>query len=470
MNILLISPPLKNMILTNVPLLVEEGSGIYPPLGLMYLASHLEENSEHKIEILDTQVNGLSYTEIEGEIKTRKPDLVGIQAMTPTIFDTLLTAKIVKKIDPEIKVVLGGPHVSIYPNETMNFPEIDYIVLGEGEITFTELVQNLDDKVKLHKTKGIILRDNGDIITTGRRELIKELDMLPFPARHLTPYKRYYSLLAKRSPITTMITSRGCPYNCLYCNRRWLGKKFRARTPGNVVDEIEECTHMGITEFFIYDDTFTVDRNRVFDMCREILDRNLDILWDVRTRVDLVDEGLIKIMKKAGCERIHYGVESGNSEILNVLRKGITIEQAEKAFRITKDAGLTTLAYFMMGSPRETRAQIKESIELAKKLNPDFVHFSVTTPFPDTDLYYMGLREGILERDYWREFAENPTRDFQPHLWKENLTREELIALLNHAYKSFYIRPTYIVKELLKISSLEEFERKIKAGLNILRL
>ena len=470
MNILLICPPSKNMILTNVPLLVEEGSGVYPPLGLMYIASYLEQNSEHKIEILDTQVNKLSYSEIEKEIKIRKPDLVGIQTMTPSVFDTLLTAKIVKEIDPEIKVVLGGPHVFIYPTETMSFPEIDYLVLGEGEITFTELIQNLDDEARLHKTNGIVFRDNGGIVNTDRRGLINELDMLPFPARHMTLYKKYYSLLAKGSPITTMMTSRGCPYNCLYCNRGWLGKTFRARTPENVVDEIEECVHMGITEFFIYDDTFTVDRKRVFDICHEILDRNLDVLWDVRTRVDRVDEELLKAMKKAGCERIHYGVESGNPEILKVLRKGITIGQVKKAFKITKDAGITTLAYFMIGSPRETKAQIKESIGLAKKLNPDFVHFSVTTPFPHTDLYYMGLREGILKRDYWREFAENPTRDFQPQLWEENLTREELIELLNQSYKSFYIRPTYIVKELLKVSSLEEFGRKLKAGLNILRL
>ena len=470
MKVLLIYPPAEHMITTNVPSFVDEETGFYPPLGLMYVAAYAERNTEHKIEILDTQVERMDYAMIEREIGRRKPDIVGIQVMTFTLIDVILTAKIIKRVNEEIKIVLGGPHVNIYPDETISIPEIDYLVLGEGEVPFTELIQNLENTQKLKKIKGLIFKEGEKIINTGSRVLMDDLDTIPFPARQLTPYKKYYSLLAKRSPVTTMMTSRGCPYKCLFCDRPHLGKKFRARSAGNVVDEMEECVDMGIKEFFLYDDTFSINKQRVLDICNEILNRDLDIGWDIRTRVDNVNKELLEKLKEAGCERIHYGVESGNPEILKVLRKEITIEQARKAFKMTKEVGITTLAYFMIGSPRETKSQILETIEFAKKLNPDFVHFSITTPFPATPLYYMGLEEGQLKNDCWKEFAKDPTKDFVPELWEENLSREELIELLKYAYKSFYTRPRYIIKEMLEVRSLEEFKRKAKAGLKVFRI
>ena len=468
MKVLLVYPPAENMVTTNVPSFVEEEKGFYPPLGLMYVAAYAERNTEHNIEILDTQVERMNYAMIEHEIERKKPDIIGIQAMTFTLIDVILTAKIVKRVDEEIKVVLGGPHVNIYPDETISIPEIDYMVLGEGEVPFTELIQNLEDIKKLKEIKGLVFKEGERIVNTGSRELIDNLDTIPFPARHLTPYKKYYSLLAKRTPVTTMMTSRGCPYKCLFCDRPHLGKKFRARSAGNVVDEMEECVDRGIKEFFLYDDTFSIEKQRAFDICNEILNRGLDIGWDIRTRVDNVNKELLEKLKEAGCERIHYGVESGNPEILKVLRKGITVEQARRAFKMTKEVGITTLAYFMIGSPRETKSQVLETIEFAKKLNPNFVHFSITTPFQATPLYYMGLEEGQLKNDYWKDFAKNPTKDFVPELWEENLSREELIELLKYAYKSFYARPRYIIKEMLKVKSVEEFKRKAKAGLKVL--
>ena len=470
MKILLINPPDKNIISTNIPITIEDIRGFIPPLGIMYIASYAEKNTEHDIEILDTQVEEMSYEDIEKEIKHRRPDVVGITAMTFTLIDVILIAKIVKRIDEDIKVVLGGPHVNIYPHETINIPEVDYIVLGEGEVPFTELIQNLENTKELKKIKGLVFKEGEKIVNTGSRELIDDLDRIPFPARHLTPYKKYYSLLAKQAPVTTMMTSRGCPYKCLFCDRPHLGKKFRARSAGNVVDEMEECVDMGIKEFFLYDDTFAVNRQRVFDICNEILNRDLDIGWDIRTRVDNVNKELLEKLREAGCERIHYGVESGNPEILKVLRKGITIEQVRKAFKMTKEVGITTSAYFMIGSPRETKSQILETIEFAKKLKPDFAHFSVTTPFPATPLYYMGLEEGQFKTDYWKEFAKDHTKDFVPELWEENLTREELIGLLKYAYKSFYVRPKYVIKRILEVRSFEEFRRKAKAGLKVFKL
>ena len=198
--------------------------------------------------------------------------------------------------------------------------------------------------------------------------------------------------------------------------------------------------------------------------------RNLKINWDIRARVDTVDKETLKAMKETGCQRIHYGVEAGTQKILNVLRKGITLEQAEKAFRITKKIGIQTLGFFMLGSPQETKEDILQTIKFAKKLKPDFAVFSVTTPYPATDLYRMGLEQKVLPYDYWKEFAENPNLDFKPQFWEKELSREELLSLFTKAYRSFYFRPNYIFKRILRVRSAKEFLLKIKAALNILKI
>ncbi len=467
MKILLINPPAENTLRGNNPAIIDEERGYNPPLGLLYIAGYLEKYSSHQVAVLDMQVEKLSYENIAQYIKQKKPDIVGITAMTFTLIDVLKTAKMVKNISNDIKVILGGPHVYIYPTETISLSEIDFLVLGEGEITFAELIDNIDDVEKLKKTPGLVFKSNGKIYNTGLRDFITNLDEIPHPARHLVPYKKYSSLIAKRQPITTMITSRGCPYNCSFCARPHLGKRFRARSAKNIIYEMQECIKLGINEFLIYDDTFSIDRQRVLDVCDEIITKRLDIGWDIRVRVDTIDEEMLKKLKQANCERIHYGVEAGTEKILKVLRKGITLEQIKSAFNLTKKTGISTLAYFMIGSPTETKEDILQTLKFAKKLNPDFVHITITTPFPATAIYQKGLQQGIIKSDFWQEFAQSPSQDFQPQYWEENLTSSELIELIDYAYKSFYTRPTYILKELLQVKSFSEFRRKVKAGLKI---
>lgn len=468
MKVLLINPPIDNMITTNIPAYVDEERGYAPPLGIMYVASYAEHHTNFKIQILDMLAEEVGYDELKYEIKKRKPDIIGITTMTFTLIDAMLTAKIIKNINPEIKIVLGGPHVNIFPDETIKHPEIDFLILGEGEITFTEFLKNIDSPTKLRKVPGIVFKHNQKVINTGERKLIENLDILPFPARHLTKIEKYSSLLAKRSPITTMMTSRGCPYDCLFCDRPHLGKRFRARSAKNVVDEMEECAKMGIHEFLLYDDTTTIDRHRIIDICDLILKNNLDIGWDIRARVDTVDMEMLRSLKRAGCNRIHYGIESANPRILNLLRKRITLQQVEKAIEMTKKVGIETLAYFMIGSPTETREEIMNTIEYAKKLKPDYAHFSITTPFPATPLYYFGIEQEIFD-DYWRTFAENPTKDFIPKVWEDDLNKEELTQLLEYAYKSFYTRPTYALNKLFQIRSFSELQRKATAGYKLIR-
>jgi len=470
MKILLINPPNLNTIISCMPKILEEDLDFLPPLGLMYLAGYLRKHNSHQIKIIDCQLEQLDYQQLQQKIIQENPDVIGITAMTFTLIDVIKTAQLIKQINHKIKVILGGPHVNIYPHETITIKEIDFLVLGEGEESFKKLLDNINQTEKLHQIKGIVFKDKDKVINTGNQELIKNLDLIPFPARDLLPYQKYFSIISSKRPITTMFTSRGCPFKCLFCDRPHLGKSFRARSAKNVVDEMEECQKMGIKEIFIYDDTFNVDRQRVIDICSEIQKRKLTIAWDVRTRVDTVDEEIIQIMKKANCQRIHYGVEAGTQKILDVLRKGINLKQIEKAFKITKKNNIQTVGYFMIGSPNETKKDILKTIKLAKKLNPDFVHISITTPFPATDLYYLGLKKNILPYDYWQKFAENPDPDFVPLPWEENLTKEELFKLLKYGYQSFYFRPRYILKRLFKLKSLQELKDKTKASFRLLRI
>jgi len=231
---------------------------------------------------------------------------------------------------------------------------------------------------------------------------------------------------------------------------------------------MELCLKMGIEEIFIYDDTFTVDRQRVLDICDEIQKRGLRFIWDVRARINTVDEEVLKKLKAAGCERIHYGVEAGTEKILKILNKGITLEQALKVFKLTKKVGISTFAYFMIGSPTETKEDILESIKFAKKLNPDFVQVTTLTPFPATKIYLDALASGEIKNDYWLEFAKHPVRDFKTPHWTKNLSEEELQKMLTLFYKEFYVRPGYILKQLIQIKSFGELIKKTRAGIKVI--
>ncbi len=470
MKVLLVNPPRYNEIFGNNPVIIEEERGYNPPLGLLYLAGYLEAHSSHEVGVIDSQVEELTYDGLKSRIAAFAPDVVGLTAMTMTLIDVLKTARAVKEARPGAVVVLGGPHVHLFPEETINLEDVHFLVLGEGEEAFKDLLDSIDDRRKLRAVPGLVFRENGRTVNTGARPAIEDLDSLPFPARHLVPFKKYSSILARGDCVTTVFTSRGCPFKCTFCDRPHLGKRFRARSPKNVVDELEQCVRMGISEFLVYDDTFTVDRARVTEICDEIIRRGLDIAFDIRARVDTVDDAMLARLKAAGCAGIHYGVEAGTEKILEVLNKGIGISAAEEVFRLTRKHGIPVLAYFMIGSPTETREDILETFRVMKALRPDYVHLTVLTPFPGTEIYRRGLESGVIEKDVWRLFAADPTPDFEPPHWGEFFTREQLNELLAQGYRRFYLRPTYILRRLAALRSWGEFKRKAKAGLKVLRM
>ncbi|MFH0852540.1 MAG: radical SAM protein [bacterium] len=474
MRVLLINPPRFNEIIADNPAFIEEERGFNPPLGLLYLAGYLKKNGGHQVFALDAQVDRISSS---GEFKKRiaefKPEAVGVVAMTFTLVDVLKTIKIVKEIEKErghkIFTVLGGPHVHLYPKETVAIKEVDFVIKGEGEIPFFKLLEALEGRGSLSQIKSLTYKENGQIFDNPVGDLIENLDDLPFPERTLLPVERYNSILGGGHIVTTMFTSRGCPFQCAFCDRPHLGKRFRARSAKSVADEMEECLGLGIQEILIYDDTFTVDKQRVIDICDEIIRRRLKFVWDIRARVDTIDEIILKKLKQAGCQRIHFGVESGTEKILKVLNKGIHLEQIEKAFNSAKRAGIETLGYFMIGAPGETREDIFETIKFAKKINPDYAHITILTPYPGTLIYKQALEQGVIKNDYWLEFARNPENPPETRYWEKELSKEELFKLLNKFYKDFYGRPSFIIKQIFKIRSFDDFMKRAKAGLKILK-
>ncbi len=464
MKLLLINPPRYNEIIGNNPEIIEEKRGHNPPLGLLYVAAFIEKYSNHNVTVLDAQVDELSYSDLADKIKIENPDIVGITIMTFTVLDVIKTSEIVKKICPNATIVLGGPHTHLFPNETINLPNIDFLVLGEGEYIFKDLVDAIELKKDFHNIPGIVFIENEKIVNTGTKKQLQKLDDIPFPARHLVPVEKYNSLLTSGKTTTTIFTSRGCPFKCSFCDRPHLGKVFRARSPKNVVDEIQQCVDMNIYNFLIYDDTFTVDKKRVINICNEILKRKLNIEFDIRSRVDTIDEEMVIMLKKAGCRGVHYGIEAGTEKILKRLNKNITIDLALKVFEFTKKHNIPILAYFMIGNPGETKTDIIETFRIMKKLNPDYVHLTILTPFPGTQVYFEMLQKMMIKKDVWKEFANKPTGNFIPPHWNELFSRKQLSDLLIKGYRQFYLRPVYILKQISKIRSFKEFIKKLDAG------
>ncbi len=468
MKVLLVYPPTAQAITSILPKGVEAQRGAFPPLGILYLAGELEKYNSLKIFAIDAPNQKLNYDEIAQFVEREEIEIVGITVLSFHLVDAVELAQKIKIHSPKTKIIAGGPHPHIYPKETLSLGVFDAVVLGEGEKSFAELIKNINEKKPIN-IKGVLAQ--GEQITNEKfPDFIKNLDELAFPARRLLPKEIYYSVLSAQKPITTAISSRGCPYKCIFCDRPHLGKKFRARSAENVVSEMEECARMGIKEIVFYDDNFTTQRERVLQIAELVKKEKIKISWDIRARVGDLKKEDYKLLKEAGLVRIHFGVESGDERLLELIRKQITIDQARSAFKWAKEAGIETLAYFMLGLPSETTETINRTIELAKELEADFVHFSLLMLFPATPIYKMALEKGIIERDLWQEFAQHPTTDFSPPIWEENLDKTQLISALSKAYKKFYFRPRYIFSRLRKVSRFSALTHQAKMAVEILKL
>ena len=473
MKVLLINPPTFNELVGITPGDVEENRGFTPPLGILFVADYLERHTSHTVEVIDTQPPGWNYQQLAEELGKRDFDICGVTAMTFTIIDALEVCRTVREVKPAAKIVLGGPHVHIYPDETLQNPEVDFLIQGEGEIAFAEFLDKLHTPELWPAIKGLAYRSaDGVVVNNGLAPIIEELDELGSPARHLIDQSAYYSVLGDEDRFTTMFTTRGCPYRCTFCYRpdSPILARYRYTSPGKVVDEMEVCEAAGIKEIKIYDDTFTIRQDRVHEICDMIIERGLTVKWDIRAHVNTIDRDLLKHMAEANCNQIHYGVEAGNDRMLKVIKKNSTVQRITDAFRMTREEGMKTLAYFIIGQQTETLSDIDDSIALAKNLSPDFVLFSIFIPLPGTDTYLKGLEQGRFETDVWGDFAKNPTPDFKMPVWEENFKRDEIVDLLTKCYRMFYFRPSYITHRLSQIRSFSQFYRQARTGLSLLNI
>lgn len=356
----------------------------YPHVGIAYLASMLKQN-KISFKILDMNL-GYSDSHALEYAKTYKPDMICTTAYSygyKRVYD------LIDLIKPHYngKIVIGGPHVSMTEKEALEKSYADFAVMGEGEYTLLELIQNLYETQDFGKIKGLIWRKKDEVVVNEKRPYIQDLDSLLFPAYEDFELEKYICHIDRRLPI---ITSRGCPYQCNYCcTRLSMGNKFRKRSPDNVVDEIEHWYKKGWFIFDINDDIFTLDRNRALKICDMIIERGLDIQFNfyVGLRVDTVEESLLKTLKAAGCRFISYGCESGNDRVLKVIKKGIRVKDVVTAVNITRKVGINHKVNFIIGHPTETYKEAMDSIRIAKSLKCNILGIYNLIPYPGTEVY-----------------------------------------------------------------------------------
>ncbi|MDD3065063.1 MAG: radical SAM protein [Endomicrobiaceae bacterium] len=457
MKIFLINPP----ILSVNPVI----SNLFfnsPPLGILYIAAVLEKNNI-EVHVIDAALESMSFKNIIEKIEFDSPDIVGITSTTFSFSSAKNLASIIKKINPEIKIIIGGSHASAVGEDALNDTDFDFAVIGEGEFTFLELIQNINKGFDFIKNiKGIVYRDvNNNIRKTLPRPLIENLDILPFPARHLIPIHKYKPQPNDKRdiPKISLISSRGCPYNCIFCGKSVFGTSYRSFSPEYIVSEMKSVIkQFGAKDIAFIDSLFTVSIERVEKICREILKNKLNIPWTCTIRANIIkDKSILKLMKESGCWRIRIGIESGNENILKLINKELDLKHLKKVISWADETELQPKGFFMIGHFTENINTIKDSIRLAKSLPLKDITIQINTPLPNTEQFKMCKNYGNLSAD------SNKCSLFKPIFTPTDLSTEELEYWFKRFYREFYLRPVVFFRHLKTIRNFNDIIKYIKA-------
>ena len=448
---------MSKIVLMTPPVTLEERYGklswaanTLPSLGILYLGSVLRKEG-YEVSVIDASSLGRSPEALSGEIVALQPKYLGISATTLSIFHASAFADEIKKTINDIKIIVGGPHLTAIPEETMErFNSFDFGVIGEGEETIKELIHSLEHGNDIAEIPGIISRKNDKLLKTAPRAPINDLDKIPFPAWDLLADfpRRYHPppFRFKQLPAAYIVTTRGCPYKCIFCDRSVFGNKCRGNNAGYIIELIEYLyKKFGIRELLIEDDTFITFKKRLIEVCEGIMRSGIKISWSCLGRADAVTPDILSMMKKAGCWSISYGIETGDAEVMKFIGKHITLDQVEEAVRLTKKAGIHSKGFFIMGHPTDTHDTIRKTIDFALKIPLDDISVSMMTPFPGSKLYQIASDYGTFDND-WRKMNELDVV-FVP----KGLSKNELQRYSKEMFRRFYLRPKIVLNYMKRI-------------------
>ncbi|MCW4030045.1 MAG: B12-binding domain-containing radical SAM protein [Candidatus Bathyarchaeota archaeon] len=431
----------------------------FMPLGIGYLGAVLTKN-HYEVKVIDCQAQHVNYEQLKETLTKTHSDIIGVTCTTLTYKSALKILKTAKEVYPNCVTAMGGPHITFWDNQGLQeAPYLDIAIRNEGELTIVELADRIEKGQAYTDIVGTTCRKDGKIVRNPDRPPLENLDSLPFPALHL--WEKLGEIRKYGTIPYPILGSRGCTFWCNFCTTvRMFGRRYRMRSPKNVVDEIEYLhKNYHANQFTFYDDAFTVDQNRTMEICNEIHRRGLKIKWDCETRVDMVSRELLFKMREAGCIAVWYGVESGSKKLLTSMGKGFNLNQTRRAFKWAKEAGLMTVAGVILGFPGETKESVWETIRFVKELNPNDVGFYIATPYPGTPLYDEVKANGTLRVfDFDKYDTATPTFEIP------NMTMAELSQIREQAFQSFYLSPAYF------ISALGMFKKGKMWGLGATRL
>jgi radical SAM superfamily enzyme YgiQ (UPF0313 family) len=427
-----------------------------PPLGILYLSSRLEKEG-HKVSIIDYWSEQYNKQKLENAVNNS--DAIGISITGFNINESLNICHLIKEIDPDIPLLVGGPHITLYPEKSLKECKANIAVVGEAETTISKIVESINDTAKLKNIEGTYFFENKKIKHGKEPTIVEDLDNLPFPARHLVEHYDYGYLFGSKvgkGKATSILSSRGCPMNCRFCQRNFFGMNtFRKRNAKNVIDELKKINDDGYKTVLFVDDNFLADKKRAEQIMDGLIKEKMDIEMWAEARVNSADEKLFSKMKKAGFKAIAFGIDGGTQEVLDFYNKKSTIAQIRKAVNMSRKLGFYTYGTFIMGAPIETEKHFEESINLAKSLPLDLVAFFVLEYGAGSPLWEEAVKDGKITRDEFLVFADS-TRSLG------NFKKEEIDAYAQRAHKEFYVRGKYFVDQIIQAFIKKDF-RLVKA-------
>ena len=459
-KVYLISPPYRHIY---KKMNLERIGVLQPPIGLAYIASFLKSRG-HSVKLFDGMFSKKLFKEIKAHIDEFKPDFVGITVTTPQVTYALRIAEYIKTINPLVKIILGGPHASALPEETISNQNLDLVVCGEGEITMSEIIENKD----LDEIKGICFRENGRAKINPQRPLIEDLDSIPFPLFEQLPLKRYYYVMPDNS--ITVLSGRGCPYRCSFCASGVINQhRYRTRSPSNFVEELDWIyKRFGIKSFNITDETFTINHNRVEKICELILEKGLPIKWCCTTRPDRLTKQILKIMKASGCEKIGIGIESADYKVLKATGKSINLEQVADVVLWANELRIKVAGYFLLGLPYESESTLEKTLKFSKGLKLDYAHFTMLVPLPGTPIWDM-VKEGKILRCKVSEWSDY-SRYNKAIVESDFLPANQLLKYQRRMVRNFYLNAKFIYRSIRKINSFKELSTFLNKGVGIFKI